>query len=86
MLPQDGLSPEQSWGSTPDELPPYGQPFDPAVSTPRQQPPPPGWEQGTWTEHAGSAVADGGGRIWLIVGVAAVVLLAIVGVVAVMLA
>ena len=80
MRPQD-----EPWGageSDPGEL--YGQPFDPAASNPAQQPPPPGWEQGTWTTHAGPA-ATGGSRTWQIVGVAALCLVAI-AVVVVMLA
>jgi hypothetical protein len=75
---QDGWSSPQQWESTPAEQgQPYGQPFDPTASSPKQQPPPPGWEQGTWTQHGGPTSSNGNGRLLLIgIGVLVVVIIA----------
>jgi hypothetical protein len=81
--PQDGWQPQQPWGpSSASQGQPYGQPFDPSVSNPQQQPPPPGWEQGTWTQHAGPPPKSGIGRTWLLVAIAVLVLIVIAVVVA----
>jgi hypothetical protein len=85
MQSRDGWQPEQPGGAaSADEGQPYGQPFDPSVSSPRQQPPPPGWEQGTWTQHGGTPAADNGGRTRMLIAVAVLVLIAIAAVVAVL--
>jgi hypothetical protein len=75
---QDGWPSPQHWDSTPaDHGQPYGQPFDPTVSSPKQQPPPPGWEQGTWTQHGDTTPSQGDGRLLLIgIGVLVVVIIA----------
>lgn len=72
----DGWSSPQHWDSTPtgDGQQPYGQPFDPTVSSPKQQPPPPGWDGGTWTAHGGSKTVEGNGR-WLLFAVGVLVVL-----------
>ncbi|MBJ7341849.1 hypothetical protein [Mycolicibacterium sp.] len=82
--PEDEWSSPQQWDSGPiDRGQPYGQPFDPTVSSPKQQPPPPGWEQGTWTHHAGPTPAEGSGR-WLLVGIGVLVVVIIAAAVIVM--
>ena len=75
---QDRWSSPQQWDSTPAEQgQPYGQPFDPTVSSPKQQPPPPGWEQGTWTPHGEQTPSASNGRLPLIgIGVLVVVIVA----------
>jgi hypothetical protein len=75
---QDRWSSPQQWDSTPAEQgQPYGQPFDPTVSSPKQQPPPPGWERGTWTPHGEQTSSAGNGRLLLIgIGVLVVVIVA----------
>ncbi len=75
---QDGWSAPQRWDSAPTgEGQPYGQPFDPTVSSPKQQPPPPGWEQGTWTQHGGTAPSEPNGRLLLVgIGILMVVIIA----------
>jgi hypothetical protein len=79
--PQDGWPSRQQWDSTAsDEGRLYGQPFDPTVSSPTQQPPPPGWEQGTWTHHGGPAPSKTSAQTWLLVRIAVVVVLVIAGV------
>lgn len=83
MPPHDGWQPRQSWGSPrtdPDQ--PYGQPFDPSSSNPHQQPPPPGWEHGAWTQHAGSPPKTGIGRTRLLVALAVLIAIAIAVVIA----
>lgn len=78
----DGWSSPQPWDATPgDQGQPYGQPFDPTVSSPKQQPPPPGWEQGTWTQHGGSNTAEGNGR-WLLFGIGVLVVFIVAAAVA----
>jgi hypothetical protein len=78
----DGWSSPQQWDSTPaDQGQQYGQPFDPTVSSPKQQPPPPGWEQGTWTQHGGAKTSDGNGR-WLLFAIGVLVVLIVAGAVA----
>ena len=54
----------------------YGQPFDPSATSPDQQPPPPGWEQGTWTHHDVATPAESNG-LWLLVGIGALVVVII---------
>jgi hypothetical protein len=84
--PQDGWPSQQQWGSTPDDHgQPYGQPFDPSVSSPKQQPPPPGWEQGTWTQHVDPTPSEGNGR-WLLVAIGVLVAVIIAGAVVFLLA
>jgi hypothetical protein len=79
--PQDGWPSRQQWDSTArDEGRLYGQPFDPTASSLTQQPPPPGWEQGTWTHHGGPAPSKTSAQTWLLVGIAVVVVLLIAGV------
>ena len=74
---QDGWPAPQQWESPPSgEGQPYGQPFDPTVSSPKQQPPPPGWEQGAWTPHRGAAPSEGTGRL-LLVGIMVLVVVII---------
>ena len=80
----DGWSSPQQWDSAPaDQGQPYGQPFDPTVSSPKQQPPPPGWEQGTWTQHADATSSDDNGRL-LLIGIAVLVVVILVAAVAVL--
>ena len=72
---QDWWSSPQQWDPTPaGQGQPYGQPFDPTVSSPKQQPPPPGWDRGTWTEHGGSKATEGNGR-WLLFAIGVLVVL-----------
>lgn len=52
---------------------------------PKQQPPPPGWEQGTWTHHGGPTPSEGNGR-WLLVGIGVFVVVIIAAAVVVLLA
>ena len=76
--PQEGWQPQQPLGSMPaDQGQPYGQPFDPSPSDPRQQPPPPGWEHGTWTQHPAPPPTKGIGPTWLLVAVAVLVVVAV---------
>ncbi|GLP78692.1 hypothetical protein [Mycobacterium antarcticum] len=82
---QDGSTPQQWETAGADQGRPYGQPFDPTVSSPKQQPPPPGWEQGTWTSHGEPAPAAGNGRL-LLVGIVVLVVVIIAAAVVVMLA
>jgi hypothetical protein len=71
----DGWSSPQQWDPpSADQGQPYGQPFDPTVSSPKQQPPPPGWEQGTWTQHGGSKTSEDNGR-WLLFAIGVLVIL-----------
>ncbi|MDX1889351.1 hypothetical protein [Mycolicibacterium sp. 050158] len=79
--PQDDWQSSQQWGSAADQGPLYGQPFDPTASNPRQQPPPPGWEQGAWTQHGHPADSNVTSPTWLLIGVGVVVLLVIAGVI-----
>ncbi|WP_286274996.1 hypothetical protein [Mycobacterium antarcticum] len=84
--PQDGWSTPQHRETTEaDQGRPYGQPFDPTVSSPKQQPPPPGWEQGTWTSHGESVPSAGNGRL-LLIGIVVLVVVIIAAAVVVMLA
>lgn len=77
--PHEGWQPQQPWGVTPAEQgQPYGQPFDPSVSNPHQQPPPPGWEQGTWTQHAEPMNGKLTGRTSVLIAVVLLLVVALV--------
>jgi hypothetical protein len=56
---------------------PFGQPIDASATNPQQQPPPPGWEQGTWTQQGTPAPASNPWR-WVLVGGGVVLAVAVI--------
>ncbi len=63
-------------GWPPQQPPPYGQPFDPSAFNPQQQPPPPGWQQGSWPQPS-PPPQKGNSVKWLLIAVAVLLVIAI---------
>jgi hypothetical protein len=77
--PDERWQPQQPWGVTPaDQGQPYGEPFDSSVSNPHQQPPPPRWDQGTWTQRAQPAARKRAGRMSLLIAFVLLLVIALV--------
>jgi hypothetical protein len=76
MPPESGWQPPQQSGSPPNQGQPYGQQFNPSGYNP-QQPPPPGWQQGSWPQQPGQPPQKGSSLKWLLIAVAVLLVIGI---------
>jgi hypothetical protein len=76
MPPESGWQPPQQSGPPPNQGQPYGQQFNPSGYNP-QQPPPPGWQQGSWPQPPGPPPPKGSSLKWLLIAVAVLLVIGI---------